>query len=266
MRTLYHGEDIAVVDYRCTAKCGQRPFVEQHLGHSVSYVRTGTFGYHTRGLTYDLVAGSILVGHAGDEYLCSHEHRAGDECLSIVVEPALAETLTTTAWRVGALPPIGELVVLGQLAEASASGVGDVGLDEAAMLLVARTVELASDRPCLPPKVRAADRRRMIGVALWIESRSSEGIGLEMAAREAGLSPYHFLRLFHAVVGVTPHQYLVRCRLRCAARLLAEGDLPVTDVASEVGFRDLSNFIRTFRRAAGVPPRDFRRYVVHRTT
>jgi AraC-like DNA-binding protein len=52
---------------------------------------------------------------------------------------------------------------------------------------------------------------------------------------------------------------VVRSRLRHAARLLAEGDRPVTAVALDVGFADLSNFVRTFRRAAGVPPGEFRR-------
>jgi AraC-like DNA-binding protein len=61
------------------------------------------------------------------------------------------------------------------------------------------------------------------------------------------------------VLGVTPHQYLVRSRLRRAARLLAEDTRPITDVAFDVGFGDLSNFVRTFRRAAGVSPRGFRR-------
>jgi AraC-like DNA-binding protein len=72
------------------------------------------------------------------------------------------------------------------------------------------------------------------------------------------LSPFHFLRLFRDVLGVTPHQYLVRCRLRRAARLLADDARSITDVALDVGFADLSNFVRTFHRAAGVSPRGFR--------
>jgi len=60
------------------------------------------------------------------------------------------------------------------------------------------------------------------------------------------------------VLGVTPHQYLVRSRLRHAARLLAEDNRDVTDIAYDVGFGDLSNFVRTFHRAAGVSPLKFR--------
>ena len=86
-------------------------------------------------------------------------------------------------------------------------------------------------------------------------------MGLESAARQAGLSPFHYLRVFSRVLGVTPHQYLVRSRLRRAARLLADEERSVTDIAFDVGFADLSNFVRTFHRAAGVSPRGYRRAV-----
>jgi AraC family transcriptional regulator len=72
------------------------------------------------------------------------------------------------------------------------------------------------------------------------------------------LSPFHFLRLFAKVLGVTPHQYLIRSRLRRAAQLLADESRSVTDVAFDAGFADVSNFVRTFHRAAGVSPRRFR--------
>ena len=93
---------------------------------------------------------------------------------------------------------------------------------------------------------------------MWIDDNSHAEIDLEQAARLADLSPFHFLRLFSNVLGVTPHQYLVRSRLRHAARLLADDDIAVTDIAYDVGFGDLSNFVRTFHRAAGVSPTKFR--------
>jgi AraC-like DNA-binding protein len=97
-----------------------------------------------------------------------------------------------------------------------------------------------------------------VETALWIDAHSHREVDLDAAAAQAEISPFHFLRLFSGVLGVTPHQYLVRSRLRHAARLLADDDLSITDVAYEVGFGDLSNFVRTFHRAAGMPPRRFR--------
>jgi AraC-like DNA-binding protein len=97
-----------------------------------------------------------------------------------------------------------------------------------------------------------------VETALWIDAHSHLAIDLDGAAAQAELSPFHFLRLFASVLGVTPHQYLVRSRLRHAARLLADDARAVTDVAYDVGFGDLSNFVRTFHRAAGISPRRFR--------
>jgi transcriptional regulator GlxA family with amidase domain len=74
----------------------------------------------------------------------------------------------------------------------------------------------------------------------------------------AKLSPYHFLRSFKAVTGVTPHQWLLRARLRDAAEKLAASTAPVTDIALDVGFEDLSNFTRTFHTEFGSSPRQYR--------
>ena len=126
------------------------------------------------------------------------------------------------------------------------------------MLFAARFLEAASGWKREPPKAPARDRRRAVEAALWIDEYSHEPIDLETAAAEVGLSSFHFLRLFASVLGVTPHQYLVRSRLRHAASLLADGATSITDVAIDVGFGDLSNFVRTFHRAAGVSPRSFR--------
>jgi AraC-like DNA-binding protein len=258
--TLLRRKSISVSDFRCSAGPGDKPFVEQYRCHSVSYVRKGSFGCRIRGKTFELVAGSILVGHPGDEYICTHDHVCGDECLSFFLSPELVEMIgdRTEIWRVGAAPPLPELMVLGELAQAAADGRSDIGLDEIGQLFASRFVEVVSgrSRETLPAKAR--DRRRAVETALWIHANSQQQIDLERAAAEAGISPFHFLRLFANVLGVTPHQYLVRSRLRHAARLLADDELPITEIAYDVGFGDLSNFVRTFHRAAGLSPRRFR--------
>jgi len=92
-RTLSQDESIKVIDYRCEAGPADPPFPERHLSFSASYVRKGSFGYRTRGQSFELVAGSILVGHPGDEYMCTHHHALGDECLSFHLAPELAESI-----------------------------------------------------------------------------------------------------------------------------------------------------------------------------
>ncbi len=251
---------VTVLDVTCHSGPGDTPFVEQHGGHSLSYVRGGSFGYRYRGAAFEMVAGSLLVGHPGDEFVCTHEHMRGDRCLSFHFAPAVVDELGggSEAWRTGRVPPLPELMVLGELATPAASGAGSLGLDELGLLLAARFVSLVAGREWRPPAGDPRARRRAVEAALWLDEHADQSIDLTAAAAAAGASPFHFLRLFAAVLGVTPHQYLLRTRLRRAARLLAEDERSITDVALDVGFGDLSNFVRTFGRAAGLSPRRFR--------
>jgi AraC-like DNA-binding protein len=259
-RTLFESRLLSVIDYRCTASPADQPFAESHARYALSYVRKGSFGCRARGESFELVAGSLMVGYPGDEYICTHEHHhGGDECLSFQLAPELVDAIggPRAPWHAGAVPPLAELMVLGELAQASATGNAELGLDELGVSLAARFVDTVSGAKSNGH--RSTDRRRAVEAARWIDAHSSEDIDLDRIATTAGLSPFHFLRLFSGVLGVTPHQYLVRSRLRHAARLLADAARPVTEVALDVGFADLSNFVRSFHRAAGVSPRGFRK-------
>jgi hypothetical protein len=113
---------VQISDYRCTAGPGDLPAAEEHRAFTLSFVRRGSFGCRTRGRTFELVPGAFLVGHPGDEYLCTHDHHiCGDECLSFAFAPDAAERIGrgTEVWRAGALPPLAPLMVLGELADAA---------------------------------------------------------------------------------------------------------------------------------------------------
>ena len=256
------GRALTVVDYRCTARPGDRPFEEHHDATAIAYVRAGSFGYRCRGVAHELVTGAALIACAGDDYVCTHDHHGGgDECLSFHLAPEVADALDPTGatWRRGAVPPIAALAVLGERAQAAARGDEDTAVDELGLAFAARLCALATGRPARRLAPRPIDRARVLEVARWIDDAAHEPIDLDAAAARAGWSAFHFLRVFAAVVGATPHQVLVNARLRRAARLLAVEDRAITDVALEVGFGDLSNFVRTFRRAAGISPRGFRK-------
>src|SRR4051794_22964669 len=150
--TLFERGRISVSDFRCTAGPGARPFAEQYACHSISYVRKGSFGCHCRGRLHELVAGSILVGHPGDEYTCTHDHVCGDECLSFFLGPELVQAIGDRAdvWRIGSVPPLPELMVLGELAQAAADGNSDIGLDEVGQLIAGRFIEVVAGRAAKP--------------------------------------------------------------------------------------------------------------------
>jgi AraC family transcriptional regulator len=258
--------DISVIDYRCDAGPTDRPYPEQHQAFSLSYVRAGSFGCRTQGRSHELVVGSVMVGCPDAEFICTHDHhQCGDECLSFQFSAELVDGLqrsnsdSTKLWRIGALAPQPRLIVLGELAQSAARGHCDLGLDEIGLVFAMRYQELLTGKRPRFAKPNGVDRRRAVESALWLDACASEDVSLQSVARQVRLSPFHFLRLFSSVLGVTPHQYLVRARLRRAARLLIETQQSVTNIALEAGFADLSNFVRTFHRAAGASPGHFRR-------
>lgn len=83
---------------------------------------------------------------------------------------------------------------------------------------------------------------------------------IEDMARETGVSPYHMIRRFKAVCGLTPHQFQIQCRVRRAQRLLEEGE-SVAGAAYGAGFCDQSHLDRCFRRIVRLSPREYQRAV-----
>jgi AraC-like DNA-binding protein len=131
--------------------------------------------------------------------------------------------------------------------------------EELSIQLATRALQLARgivpSREGAPPSAVA----RVTRAIRRIERHPEVGVSLGALAREARLSPYHFLRTFEHLTGVTPHQYVLRVRLREAAVRLAAEPGKVLEIALDCGFGDVSNFNRTFRAEFGISPRIYRR-------
>jgi AraC-like DNA-binding protein len=82
---------------------------------------------------------------------------------------------------------------------------------------------------------------------------------IKSLAREVCISPFHFIRQFEALFGMTPHQFRIQSRLDQAKLLLAKGNHSVTDVCMEIGFSSLGSFSDLFTRRFGVPPSAYQR-------
>ena len=84
---------------------------------------------------------------------------------------------------------------------------------------------------------------------------------IEQLAREVRISPFHFIRQFEAVFGVTPHQFRIASRIEHAKTLLADGEYSVTEVCMEVGFSSLGSFSTLFAQRVGETPSAYRRRI-----
>ncbi len=91
-----------------------------------------------------------------------------------------------------------------------------------------------------------------------IQTRLSESLSLADLAGPAGVSPAHLTRLFRAELGLTATDYLRRCRLERALHLLTRSEVPIKEVACEVGIPDLHAFNKVVRRGYGLSPRELR--------
>ena len=87
-----------------------------------------------------------------------------------------------------------------------------------------------------------------------IESDLSEDLSLKIIANAAGLSEYHFLRMFKQSTGLTPHQYVINQRIERGKELLKKTDMSVTEIAYLLGFSTPAHFTHHFRRKTGVTP------------
>ena len=91
-------------------------------------------------------------------------------------------------------------------------------------------------------------------VTEFILNHLGEDLAISAIADEVSMSKYHFARLFKQSTGLSPYQYVIRCRIERAKILLSQGNLQISEIGLEVGFADQSQFTRHFKRLTGVTP------------
>jgi AraC family transcriptional regulator len=134
-------------------------------------------------------------------------------------------------------------------------------VEQALVQLLRRYANLRRSAHLELSRAGLVDRRIRLAVEL-MHAHMHRDLALEEIASAAHLSPFHFARLFKKLTGAAPHAYLASLRAARAQALLAETDLPVTEVGARVGYMSSSHFARAFRQATGLSPRAYRKALV----
>lgn len=234
----------------CTCSLGAgSPVVERTNQHTaIAVMLRGSFRIHAREGTALATSGALLLKNAGSWHAYEHVDDGGDDSVTFTVDverpfthlaiPASSRTAAAVAFAAHAL------------------ATGDAeALDDAAFAITSLALALDGQRSYDAPPAHVA---RVARALRYIDAHPAADLCLATLADAAGLSAFHFSRVFRGLVGQTPRQYVIAARLRTAAAALAATTKPVTEVALDAGFVDLSNFMTTFRRAFGVSPRRYR--------
>jgi len=264
-RTLATGDGWSVHEVVCNAGPSDRPFEERHEGFSVSAVIEGSFTYRSdawRGLLYP---GALLLGNSGACFECGHAHGVGDRCISLNVRDDLfgeiaAAAASTSRFRFSApsLPPSPKALPVVALMEALSLRAPALRREELVLGLIERVVAATADQKRIAAAPAALEARRVVEAIRLVESDAARPVRLQDLAASAGMSKYHFLRVFRRLTGMTPYQYLLSARMRRAALDLASSRRPVLAIALDSGFNDLSTFNHRFRAAFGATPTQYR--------
>jgi AraC family transcriptional regulator len=137
--------------------------------------------------------------------------------------------------------------------------VGKLYAETAAQMLAVHLLRhyLATD-VAIKDVSRGLTSSQMKRIIDYIQAHLNQDLSLEALAQQIGFSAYHFARLFRQTTGESPHRFVLHKRIEAAQRLLKETDLPLAQIALEVGFPDQSHFTHAFKRRLGLTPYKYR--------
>lgn len=228
---------------------------------AIGFVLSGWFDYLADGRTALAAPGAVVLGNAGEHFNVRHHDPSGNKRLVVLLNQAtldgVANDTNLDAARFGAivLPPGRDATRMYACMRGVALG-GDVA-EDCEIALAQAALASPAHRDCAA-RISPQERVRAIAAARYIEAHFAEPCGLSTLAAIANASRYQLARTFTAIMRQSPIQYLINTRVRAAADLLRTNSAPITDIAFDVGFNDISHFYYCFKSALGVTPRQWR--------
>ena len=255
-------EGYRLADLRCAPGPSAWRTDGAYTESALALVLSGVFEFASRGRTATAVPGAFVLANKGEEFSCRHLHADGNRRTVIFFSGEFLEAvagdlcLNEARFPAGAAPPSPLTPMVSGFMHRIAHKSGD---SEEAALAIAGTGLQAGPGVPKPDVVCAAERRRIVDAVRHINARFAEPCTLDTLAAVAGMGRFRFARRFRAVTGETANQYVVHRRLSAAAMLLLGTRQPVSEIAYDVGFNDLSYFYARFKGAFGSAPGHWRR-------
>lgn len=238
------------------------PDLEVADAWNIAFVRDGSFSMRVNGAARRLARGSVILKRPGLEFQCwHHEQCPSDLCVSITFSESSVSGLEWAWARPGwearetATP---RLAYVDRRLAMVAAGADTFEMERWALgALVALEEDAGSAASRGPYAPCASDVDAIVEACRAIEAVPDARRSIADRAREVGLTSTRLTLAFRRYVGVSPHQFVVRCRLLKAAELLCSG-VSVTETCYRSGFENLSHFCRTFHRTFGMRPSQWR--------
>jgi len=213
--------------------------------------------------------GDVAIIPAGMSHACSWDTPA--QFMVLAIEPTLLkqigqdwinpDQIELRSQFMSESDPFIQSILLALKGEAAIGGIGSYLLIDS--LKTALAVHLLRNycvtRPKLSSYSSGLSQVTLSLVKEYIHNHLQQDLRLDEIAAIAQLSPYYFLRLFKQSMGITPHQYILQCRLNQAKHLLQHSNLSIAEIAARTGFCDQSHLTRYFKRIMGVTPKQLLR-------
>jgi AraC-like DNA-binding protein len=244
-----------------------------HDEYAIGSIEHGRQTFHCRGGQRITTPGSLILVNPDD----LHDGRSagtGYRYRMIYLEPgliadALREAGLPTALPLFRAPVVRDPELAAALCHFNLRTEAPEGPDalelETRLLHIVRA--LLQRHAATPPPARSGRTGRDTALVRFacrtLDEHYAADLSLSALAGQCGISRFALLRLFAKEVGMPPHAYVTRARLRAARRLLLQGE-PAAQVAAEVGYVDQSHLTKRFKAAFGITPGQFAAAVASR--
>lgn len=242
----------------CAADPAAPPKPWVYAEPAIGFVLSGWFDYCIEARSAFAAPGAVVLGNAGEHFHVRHHDAHGNRRVFTTLPQALLDDIAATEQLddnrfrgISIAPGPASTRMLSWLRAMSQGN----GAEEAEYMLAHAALSALAPKP---KRVSGRNRARAGAVARYIDSNFSQPCSLKTLADTAELSRYELVRAFSAVLGQSPNQYLINTRIRAAADRLEATTAPISEIACDVGFNDISYFYACFRAAFGCTPLQWR--------